>query len=94
MGKKVRRPARRRGKWRGVVPGIVVLATIGGVYWWFSEARDVPGGTPRLALDRTEADLGYLPFDSPARVVFMLTNSGSGTLRLTDVPWVKVLRGC
>jgi hypothetical protein len=47
-----------------------------------------------LAVDRTEVDLGYLPFDAPVRVTFTLTNTGDGLLRLVEVPRVKALRGC
>ncbi len=59
-----------------------------------AKAGDIPGGTPRLVLDREVVDLGYLPFETPARVVFTLTNAGTGSLKLEDVPRVKVLKGC
>jgi len=72
----------------------VLVAVGAGAFWWFSEAQDTSGGTPRLLMDRTEVDLGYLPFEAPARVVFTLTNAGDGLLRLADVPPVKVLKGC
>jgi hypothetical protein len=45
-------------------------------------------------VDRTEVDLGTLPFETPARVVFTLTNAGDGLLRIADVPPVRVLEGC
>lgn len=86
---------RRRPRWRwAALAGIVLVAVGAGAFWWFSEAQDTSGGTPRLVMDRTEVDLGYLPFEAPARVVFTLTNAGDGLLRLADVPPVKVLKGC
>lgn len=39
-------------------------------------------GTPRVAVDRTEIDLGRLPFEQPARATFTLVNAGDGTLTL------------
>jgi hypothetical protein len=45
-------------------------------------------------VDRTEVDLGSLPFEAPATVVFTLTNAGDGLLRIADVPPVRVLKGC
>jgi hypothetical protein len=72
----------------------VLVAVGGGAFWWFSEAQDTSGGTPRLVMDRTEVDLGHFPFEAPARAVFTLTNAGDGLLRLTEVPPVKVLKGC
>jgi len=86
---------RRRPRWRwAALAGVVLVAVGAGAFWWFSEAQDTSGGTPRLLMDRTEVDLGYLPFEAPARVVFTLTNAGDGLLRLADVPPVKVLKGC
>lgn len=85
----------RRRPWRWAAFGAVaLLALSGGAFWWFSEAQNTAGGTPRLVLDRELVDLGYLRFETPVRVVFMLTNTGDGLLRLTDVPKVKVLKGC
>jgi hypothetical protein len=64
------------------------------MFWWFAEPPVALGGTPRLALDRDTVDLGYLPFETPARVVFTLTNAGDGVLRLAEVPRVKAIKGC
>jgi len=88
MGKRhVVQPPRRRPRWGwAVVGGVVLLAA--GALWYTS------GGAPRLVLDREVVDLGHLPFEAPARVVFTLTNAGDGPLRLADVPQVKALKGC
>ncbi len=96
MGKhRMKEPPPRRRTWRRVVLGAIVVAAVGaGAAWWLSEAVDVSGGTPRLVVDREVVDLGYLPFEAPATVVFTLTNAGDGTLRLADVPRIKVLKGC
>lgn len=86
---------RRQPRWRwAALAGVALVAVGAGAFWWFSEAQDTSGGTPRLLMDRTEVDLGYLPFEAPARAVFTLTNAGDGLLRLTEVPPVKVLKGC
>jgi len=95
MGKKPVKPVRaRRRTWRWAALGILGFAAVGGGFWWFSEAPDASGGTPRLALDRDTVDLGYLPFETPARAVFTLTNTGDGVLRLAEVPRVKAIKGC
>jgi hypothetical protein len=86
---------RRRPRWRwAAAGGVVLVAVIAVGLWWFSEARDIAGGTPRLVVDRTEVDLGILRFEVPARVVFTLANTGDGLLKLREVPPVKVLKGC
>lgn len=96
MGKHSRKqPPPRRARWRWAALGAVVLVALGaGSFWWLSEAQDTPGGTPRLVLDREVVDLGYLPFEAPARVAFTLTNAGDGSLRLDGVPRVQVVSGC
>lgn len=96
MGKQTgKRPRSRRSGWRGVTLGALGLLTIGVAgFWWLSEPPDISGGTPRLVVDRTEIDLGYQRFDTPARAVFMLTNRGNGVLRLREAPPVILRAGC
>lgn len=85
----------RRPRWRRAAFGVLVLVAVGGgALWWRWGAWDAFGGTPRLVVDRTEVDLGALPFEAPARVVFTLTNAGDGLLKIADVPPVRVLKGC
>ena len=88
-------PTRRGGMRTGVVLAIAVVVLGGGAAWLFSSSpHEAAARTPRLAVDRTEVDLGYRRFDSIARVVFTLTNAGDGPLRLAEVPRVKVVQGC
>ncbi|MFQ5828429.1 MAG: hypothetical protein ACE5JD_04650 [Candidatus Methylomirabilia bacterium] len=96
MGKnRVKPTPPRRSRWRWVTFVALVLIAFGGAAFWSrSEPPDTSEGTPRLVVDRTEVDLGYLPFEAPARVVFTLTNTGDGLLRLAYVPSVRALRGC
>ncbi|MBI4608954.1 MAG: hypothetical protein HY726_08100 [Candidatus Rokubacteria bacterium] len=96
MGKQRARqapPRRRRWRWAALAAlGLIAAAAAG--FWWFSEPPAASGGTPRLVVNRTEVDLGDLPFEAPARAVFTLTNAGDGLLRLASVPPVKLLKGC
>ena len=72
---------------------LVVIALGGGTWWLLSGAQSV-AGTPRLVVDRTEMDLGDLPFNAPAEAVFSLTNRGNGTLKIIGTPPVKAVKGC
>lgn len=72
----------------------MLVAVSAGAFWWFSSAQETSDGTPRLVVDRTEVDLGGLPFEAPARAVFILTNAGDGLLKLSEAPPVRVLKGC
>jgi len=85
-------PARRsRMAWAVVSAALVVgIAAM----WWISGGLEDWGSRPRLVVDRELVDLGDLPFDAPARVVFTLTNAGQGTLKLNGVPRVEAVKGC
>jgi len=85
----VRRPIRRR-----VVLIALALFGLGAAGAWGLLGRDAGGGTPRLVVDRAEADLGYRRFDTPARAVFTLANAGDGLLRLRGTPEVLLKAGC
>lgn len=86
-------PPQRR--WRLIALGVVVLGAVtGGAVWGWLGREEAAAGTPRLAVDRTAVDLGDRRFDTPARVDFLLTNAGDGSLRLREVPRVRVAAGC
>jgi hypothetical protein len=81
--------------WHWQTLGVLGLMAIGvAACWWPAQAGDASDGRPRLVVDRTEVDLGDLPFDAPAKAVFTLTNTGDGVLKIVGEPQVKVLKGC
>ena len=91
-----RRGARRRGgraRW-ALAAGAIIVAAAAGMLWLRPAPKEANAGTPRLVVDRTEVDLGNRRFDTPARVVFTLTNTGGAPLRLTESPRVRVIAGC
>jgi hypothetical protein len=86
-------PTRRSWKRWAVISGVLVVGIA--ALWWASGGLNAWGEKPpRLVVDRQVVDLGDLPFETPARVVFTLTNSGEGTLRLAGVPRVEAVKGC
>jgi hypothetical protein len=96
MGKRrIKQPPPRHRSWRRVALGTLALSVLGVAgFWWLSGPPETFGGTPRLVLDREVVDLGDFRFEAPASAVFTLTNAGDGSLKLTEVPPVKVLKGC
>jgi len=87
-------PAARRPIRRRVVLVVLALLGLGAAGAWELLGRDAGGGTPRLVVDRTEADLGYRRFNTPVRAVFTLANAGDGPLRLRGTPEVILKAGC
>ena len=86
------RPAPRHTSWRWFALGaIVLIVLLAGALWWSPTAT---GGRPRLTLDREVVDLGDLQFDTPARVVFTLSNAGDGQLKIAEELSVKAVKGC
>ena len=66
---------------------------------WSSDA-DAPtvtpqvAGAPRLMVDRTSIDEGYVKYDAPIRTTFRLSNVGDRPLEILGTPQVSLVRGC
>ena len=52
------------------------------------------GGTPSIAVDQDKIDYGYVKFGETRQFAFKVTNSGDGTLRFKEKPYIEVLEGC
>lgn len=96
--KLVKRPraGARSRRWRRalLLAGAALPALIGGAVWLRPVSEPAATGTPRVVLDRTEIDLGYLAFETPVRATFTITNGGDGPLRIAGSPRVLVAAGC
>lgn len=51
-------------------------------------------GSPRLAVDKTLIDEGYVKYDVPVRTTFRLSNVGDQPLKLLAQPQVRLVDGC
>ncbi len=52
------------------------------------------GGTPTLAVDQDKIDYGYVKFGENRQFAIKVTNTGDGTLRFKEEPYIEVLEGC
>jgi hypothetical protein len=73
---------------------VLGLMVIGAAGWGLAQAGEAADGKPHLVVDRTEIDLGDLPYGAPAKAVFTLNNTGDGVLKIVGEPEVKILKGC
>jgi hypothetical protein len=52
------------------------------------------GGTPSIAVDQEKIDYGYVAFGNNKTFAINVTNTGTGTLRFKNQPYIEVLEGC
>lgn len=76
-----------------------LLAALGGgllllVAILFARNDGTGGGTPSIAVDQDKIDYGYAKFGETRQFAIQVTNSGDGTLRFKEQPYIEVLEGC
>ena len=52
------------------------------------------GGRPSVVVDQQRIDYGDVKFNTPKAFAIKVTNTGSGTLRFKEEPYIEVLEGC
>ena len=52
------------------------------------------GGTPSIVVDQQQIDYGDQHFGTNLTFAVKVTNTGDGTLRFKDQPYIEVLEGC
>jgi hypothetical protein len=79
---------------------MVLLVIVGGLLAWQPWSSEAPGvtpevvGAPRLEVDQTVIDEGYVKFNVPVRTVFELSNVGDQPLTILREPTVQLVEGC
>ncbi len=87
---KRRRQQRKSFPWLLIVLGGVLVVVALSIA---NRARD-GGGTPSIAVDQQKIDYGYVKFGENRSFAIKVTNTGSGTLRFKEQPYIEVLKGC
>lgn len=52
------------------------------------------GGTPSIMVDQQKIDYGDVKFGDGKSFAIKVTNTGSGTLRFKEDPYIEVVEGC
>jgi hypothetical protein len=52
------------------------------------------GGTPSIAVDQQRIDYGDVKFNVEKTFAIQVTNTGDGTLRFKEEPYIEVVEGC
>ena len=77
-----------------------VLMALGGailiaVIFVFANAGSAEsGGTPGIAVEEQSIDMGYIKLGETRTLNIKVTNTGNGTLRFKEKPYIEVLEGC
>lgn len=69
--------------------GLLLLAAI-----LFANRGGDGGGTPSLSVDQQKIDYGYVKYGETRSFAVQVTNTGDGTLRFKEQPYIEVLEGC
>lgn len=92
MSKKRRKqPQRKKFPWLLAALGGVLLAASA---FLFARQSADGGGTPSIAVDQQKVDYGDQHFGTNLTFSIKVTNTGDGTLRFKEAPYIEVLEGC
>ena len=69
--------------------GLLLLAAI-----LFANRGGDGGGTHSLSVDQQKIDYGYVKYGETRSFAVQVTNTGDGTLRFKEQPYIEVLEGC
>ena len=88
---KYRKQKRKNFPWLLAVlgGGLLLLAAV-----LFARNSGTGGGTPSIAVDQDKINYGYVKFGETRQFAIKVTNSGDGTLRFKEQPYIEVLEGC
>ena len=84
-------------KQRKTFPWLFVL--LGGILlivatFFFARQNGDGGGTPSIAVDQQKIDYGDVKFGVNKTFAIKITNTGDGTLRFKEDPYIEILEGC
>jgi flagellar basal body-associated protein FliL len=73
-----------------ILGGVLLIASA----FYFANQGGDDSGTPSIIVDQQKIDYGDVKFDVEKTFAFKVTNTGDGTLRFKEEPYIEVLEGC
>ena len=74
-----------------ILGGVLLLAA---AFYFSNQGGGDGGGTPSIAVDQQKIDYGDVKFGVNKTFAIKVTNTGDGTLRFKEEPYVEILEGC
>jgi hypothetical protein len=87
-----KKPKKQKPSFPWALVAIGVLLVIAAFF--FARPGSDGGGTPAIAVDQQKIDYGDVKFDVEKNFVIKVTNTGDGTLRFKEDPYIEILEGC
>ena len=78
--------------WPFIVFGGILLLVA--AFFFANQNGGDGGGTPSIAVDQQKIDYGDVKFGVNKTFAIKVTNTGDGTLRFKEEPYIEVLEGC
>jgi hypothetical protein len=69
--------------------GLLLIAAV-----LFARGGGSGGGAPSLKVDQDKIDYGFVKFGENRQFTLQVSNTGDGTLRFKEQPYIEVLEGC
>ena len=94
MSKKSNKYKKRKKKnfpWLLLVLGGILVAAAA---FLFARQGGGSDGTPSIAVDQQKIDYGDVKFNVEKTFAVKVTNTGDGTLRFKEEPYIEILEGC
>src|SRR6266540_6324189 len=93
MSRKTKKKRQQKSfSWALVVLGGVLL--IAAIFVFAKGGTADSGGTPSIAVEEPNIDLGFIKLGEYRSLNIKVTNTGDGTLRFKEQPYIEVLEGC
>jgi hypothetical protein len=89
--KNKRQKQQQKFPWLFLALGVVFIAL---AVFLFARQGGSGGGTPTIAVDQQQIDYGDVKFGVNKTFAIKVTNTGDGTLRFKEDPYIEVLEGC
>lgn len=74
-----------------VLGGVLIFAAI---FLFANQNGGDGGGIPKIAVDQKKIDYGDVKFGVNKTFAIKVTNTGDGTLRFSEEPYIQILEGC
>jgi hypothetical protein len=90
--KKYQKQKKKNYPWLFLALGGLLLAAAAVIFT--RQGSGDGGGTPSIAVDQQKIDYGDQHFGTNKTFAIKVTNTGDGTLRFKEEPYIEVLEGC